>query len=431
MNKMRILIIGANGFIGQHLMRALCNEGHQVVGCVRNPAASRERFPRHDFVAADFTTDHSEQVWRSRVSGFDVVINGVGIIRQQGSQTFESLHIKTPIALFQACQHVGVKKVIQISALGADESAISQYHQSKKKADDYLSTLNLDWIILRPSIVYGNGAKSMAFFKALAALPCVPLIGAGDQLIQPIHISDLVGVITTIIQEHPTQQRTVDVVGPEPIAIKSLLTKLRFWLGFGLPCFISIPFPIAWRLGKLSGLFGDVPFDRETITMLQQGNTGDVQQVVEVTGIMPKRVDQILSTHPSQTPDQWHACLYFLAPVLRLAIAFVWLFTGYISAFVYPHGESFALLAQVGISAELAPYFLYGASALDVALGIAVLCAYRTTLMGWLQVAFILLYTLIISYFIPEQWLHPFGPISKNLPMIMSIVILTILEEKR
>ena len=428
---MRILITGANGFIGRHMAQTLRREGHQVVGCVRNPRSAARSLPGIDFIQADFSIDHSARVWRPRVAGFDVVINAVGIIRQQGRQTFTSLHTKTPVALFRACGQMGVKKIIQISALGADESAISHYHLSKKAADDYLSSMNLNWLILMPSIVYGAGAKSMAFFKAVASLPLVPLIDTGNQLIQPIHISDLTRLVSIYIDSEERMEKRIELVGPAPVAIKTLFTDLRTWLGLSPPKFLFIPYSAALHFARWTGFLGDTPLTGEAVAMLQRGNTGDVRPFADQTGKAPIEMRGILSETPAQDSDKWHAGLYFLRPVLRLSIAFVWLFTGYLSAFVFPHEASYAMLFAVGIEERFAPLFLYAAAMIDMALGMATAVAYRIRVVGWIQISLIALYTLIISIHLPDYWLHPFGPISKNLPMVVGILIMMVLERQR
>ncbi|MCP3662738.1 MAG: SDR family NAD(P)-dependent oxidoreductase [Gammaproteobacteria bacterium] len=428
---MRILITGASGFIGGHLARAIVDAGHQVVACLRDTEAIQCHHPSINICKADFTLDQNTADWTPRLQGVDVVINTVGIIRELGRQTFDTLHTRTPVALFTACETAGVKRVIQISALGADKTAFSQYHLSKKAADDRLMRLNLDWAIVMPSIVYGPGAKSMAFFKALAALPLVPLVEQGDQQVQPIHISDLCRAVLQLLEPDAPRQSRIEMVGPKALTLKEIYSQLRVWLGIGgAPRYISTPYTASLLAAKWGGFLGNTPMTTEAIEMLRRGNTGDVTPFVEQFGFTPIGFDAALAATPAQQPDRWHAGLYFLRPALRLSIAFVWLFTGITSAFIYPEASSFALLAKTGVSGAWAPFMLYGAAAIDLALGIATAISYRTRQIGGVQILIILLYTLIISSSQPGQWLHPFGPISKNMPLLISIMIMIVLEKK-
>lgn len=154
---MRILLTGASGFIGRHLREALLSAGHVVVCAGRSPEPVQAC---SEFVEADFTRDFNMGDWIPKLRGIEVVINAVGIIREKGLQTFDLVHVRTPRALFDACVIAGVGRVIQISALGADEGAQSEYHLSKSRADRYLAGLPIAWTIVQPSLIYGADGQS-------------------------------------------------------------------------------------------------------------------------------------------------------------------------------------------------------------------------------------------------------------------------------
>jgi hypothetical protein len=111
-------------------------------------------------------------------------------------------------------------------------------------------------------------------------------------------------------------------------------------------------------------------------------------------------------------------------------VALVWIVTGLLSFGIYPPAESYALLARVGVTGAAAASLLYAAAALDLALGLAVFALRRRCWLWRLQIAVILVYTAIISLALPEYWLHPFGPVLKNLPLVALIAALHELERR-
>lgn len=427
---MNVLITGGSGFIGSHLTDALIKCGHQLTLCVRDRERTQQRWPDVHVVTVDFSKAIHVADWLDYLEGIDMVINAVGIIRESGSQTFKALHTESPCALFNACEQADVKQVIQISALGADDTAFSQYHLSKRTADEYLMELELNWTILRPSIVYGPGAKSMAFFKALAALPYIPMVDSGDQQVQPIHIDDLVRAVLLSIQSEELKHQCIELVGPEPVTIKAMYMRLRHWLGIRGGRFISIPYRLTLIMGYLAGILGNSLMTKESIQMLRNGNTADVTPLVKLIGFVPVSFEQSMINTPAQQADRWHAGLYFLNPLLRFSLAFLWIYTGTVSAFVYPVDQSYSMLEAVGVAEWLRPVMLYGAAALDFSLGMALLLSYRIVLIGLIQITIIVLYSTIISFSQPEFWMHPFGPLSKNIPLIVATLVLLVLDKK-
>lgn len=427
---MNILLTGAGGFIGSHLLRELYAQGHNIKACVRDPALAEKRFSGPEYIDDDFSKDVRPEKWHPRLEGVDIVINTVGIIRESATQRYDTLHRDAPIALFQAAANSGVQRIIQISALGADASAQSHYHLSKRSADDYLAELPLDWVILRPSIVYGPGAKSMSLFRALAALPLTPVVGDGRQPIQPIHIDDLVHAAVHCIQDPEDIRRKIDLVGPKPITMLKLLQLQRQWLGQGPLRPLPVPYPMSLHLAGVSGFLGNTPLNRESVQMLQRGNTSDVNAFSEYFHFTPQDIQDVLSRTPATVADRWYAGLYFLRPLLRISIALVWILTGLSSAFFYPTQESYVLLERTGISGVLAPLMLYGAAALDLLLGFAVLFSIRLPIAALMQVVMMCGYSLIISVALPEFWLHPFGPVTKNLPLIVATLIMLVMEKR-
>jgi len=376
---MNILLTGATGFIGSHLLNRLLQKGHHLTACVRQPDKQYRKHPQLTYVAVDFMQATRLDDWLPLLTDIDVVINAVGIINESPQQSFAKLHSDAPAALFSAAEKSAVKRVLQISALGADQDAKSDYHLSKLAADDVLASLDLDWFILRPSLVYGQGAVSMGLFRAISALPVIPLIDGGTQKMQPVHVDDLVEAVILCIgsslderqdQNVPTQL-TLDVVGPEEISMRQLLLKQRQWLGLAKAKTFSISLALLLKTMPFSTFWLDEPaLTADSLKMLQRGNTADDSMMRAVLGEAPKSMDSVLASNPATTADRWYAKLYFMRPLLRLGIAFVWIWTALVSAFFYPQAESYQLLERIGLGGFMLPIALYGSALMDLALGL-------------------------------------------------------------
>lgn len=418
---MIVLVTGATGFIGRHLVAALTAAGHVVMEATRGAAGANQ-------VDIDFTRDLNARDWAGKLVRVEAVVNAVGILREHGAQTFERIHTRAPQALFAACAAAGVQRVVQISALGADHGATG-YFSSKRAADDYLAALPLRWTIVQPSLVYGEGGTSARLFNLLASLPITPLPAGGAQRVQPIHIDDLVEAVVNLLVRSEYDRQRIALVGPESLSLRDLLTQLRTAMGLQRTWNIVIPSWLMRAGARFAELSSRSLLDRDTLSMLQMGNTADPATTQRLLHRSPRPVSEFVP-HAQRSAIQTQAKLSWLLPSLRISIALVWLWTGAVSLGLYPREASFELLARTGAPGSLFPLLLYGAATLDFALGAATLLLRKRRVLWLIQIALIATYTLIVTIKLPEYWLHPYGPILKNLPMLAAIYVLYELEEK-
>ena len=156
---MRILLTGATGFVGHHVAQALLAAGHEVVGCSRHRNEALHRWPDFGWIRADLSTDLSADAWRPRLTGFHAVINTAGIVRERPGQSFEAVNVEGPLALFRACAARGPRRVIQLSAPDCERDPRG-YAATKLLAERSLARLDLDWTVVRASLLHPEDVAS-------------------------------------------------------------------------------------------------------------------------------------------------------------------------------------------------------------------------------------------------------------------------------
>jgi nucleoside-diphosphate-sugar epimerase len=429
---MRILVTGAYGFIASQITSTLTAAGHTVVCCVRDLEQAKRRFPYLEAIPCNFISDTHAEIWRPRLQNIDVVVNCVGVLQTATLKTMEAIHYKTPKALVEACIASGVKKFVHFSALGADEAVDTPYAQTKLAFEKYLHNLDYQWVILRPSLIYAPGSYGgTSLFRALAAMPFViPVVGKGDQLFQPIHIRDLARVVKITIENPNIAQETLNVVGPDTISVENLLILLRQWLGFSEARVVHIPSSLI-RLGAYFGdYFQDIPINSTSFKMLSYDNIADVKPLIATVGFEPDRLQDNLIKEPSSVQDRWHARLFFLNPLLRITLGIMWILSGLIPL-LSSHDVFDSIFFQAGITGTAAVSLFYFSTLLDMLLGLLTLIKWHIKWVGALQIVLIIAYTLIISIFIPQYWLDPFGAIVKNLPLLVSTLVMMAMADPR
>ncbi|MBF0269891.1 MAG: NAD(P)H-binding protein [Alphaproteobacteria bacterium] len=421
---MRVLVLGAKGFIGRHIVAALLSADHQVIAAVRETGEMPRRFPGISEIAVDLNSDVAPEDWADRLKGVDAVVNAAGILRAAPGQSLDAVHVSGPMALYQACQMAGVKRIIHISATGADKEAGTGFALSKYEAEERLKQLDLNWLILRPSLVYAQGSYGgTSLMRGLAALPIViPVPGCGDQVFQPLHADDLAQAVVRFIETGEPRQCTLEPCGPEQLSLREILVKLRAWLG--LPQAFVLPVPL-WLIRvacKVGDLIGGGPFSTTALSQLLHGNAASATAFEGATGLRFLSMDQWHVKCPSHVQDRWHARLYFLNPLLRAVLAILWLASGLMGLFLAP--ESWT---EIPVS----PIWVRLAGAFDLMLAASLILGRGLHWSLPLQGLMVAGYTIFLSLLTPALWLEPLGPLLKNLPILAAILVLWAMEEKK
>jgi len=258
----RILILGGTGFVGRHICTRLSQAGWSAIVPSRSPAAARHLagLPRVDVVPGDV---HDEATLIRLLAGADAVVNLVAILH--GSEAaFEQVHVELPKKLARACAAAGVRRLVQISALGAALDGPSMYQRSKARGEAVLHTEAaadfLDLTVLRPSVIFGAQDKFLNVFAQLQRMfPLIPLAGA-DTRFQPVWVEDVAAAVMRCLQDDATIGQTFEACGPEVFTLRDLVRLAGQYAGVnqgrGRAVF-ALPMPLArvqaWVMERLPG----------------------------------------------------------------------------------------------------------------------------------------------------------------------------------
>ena len=417
---MRVLVTGATGLIGSRVVRALRAAGCTVTGASRQRPAGEQA---DAWCVLDFGSMTAAHDWLPLLQdgAFDAVVNCVGIIRAAAPGDFDRLHRAAPVALFAACEQLGLR-VVQMSALGSDLGAATGYWRSKGAAEADLLARRLHFTIVRPSLVYGDNGASSMLFRMLATLPVLLLPLAHRALVQPVHVDDLAHVVVRLLTLPGAMPRELAVVGPRATTIAGYLGDLRRAMKAPAALVLSLPLAVARLTARLAALHPASAFTPESLHMLAASADGSNTANPAPAQALLGRPLRDAATF-AQPAHHLAAVWAWAAPLVTVAFALMWLVTAYVSWFSWPHAESRSWLAACGVPAPLQEPLLLAASITDATIGVLLLLRPRRWLWA-VQLALVGGYTVMLSVFLPYFWAHPFGPLLKNLPLLAVMALL-------
>ncbi len=350
------------------------------------------------------------------------------------SDSTEAAHADGPAALFAACEAVGIRKVIHLSAIGMDRETPTAFSRSKAKGDAALMASSLDWIILRPSVVVGPAAYGgSALFRGLATLPVLPRIPTAGKL-QVVQLSDLVSTVLFFLRGDAPTRVALEVAGPDRLTLEEVVDEYRLWMGWTPARRLNVPawaMRIAYALGDFAGRLGWRPPIRSTAAIeMSRGAIGDPAPWSALTGITPVSLRQSLAANPASVQEKWFAKLYLLKPVIFAVFSLFWISTAVMS--LGPGWEiGIRLMHEGGVTGMAAPLTVIAGALADLAIGIGI--AWRKTAKPALYAAFFLslAYVVIGTILVPRLWIDPLGPMLKIWPVLaLNVVAIAILEDR-
>lgn len=287
---MRIFVAGATGYIGSHVVNQLVNDGYQVRALVRKGSEKKIKNKGIEIAygdIGDFSSLHSV------LEGCDAIIYLIGIIREFPAKgiTFELAHVAGVRHLFERAKVAGVKRWIHISANGVKADTPNGYIRTKYRAEEYIKAQDINYTILRPSVVFGDEKETTINFvnniiKTINLVPFfVPIIGSGEYMLQPIHVDDLSKIISMIIDKPETFNKIYSLCGTKMFTYNDIIDIITHKFNLKRKMKLHLPVSLIKLLAQLFQNIESFPVTVEQISILTKGNICSDSYLCEELGI--------------------------------------------------------------------------------------------------------------------------------------------------
>jgi uncharacterized protein YbjT (DUF2867 family) len=277
---MQVLITGGTGFVGTHLSRELVDRGHSVTALSRSPDA-RGLPDSVEVVSGDVTDPDS---LTGPMADQDVVVNLVALSPlfkpKGGDKMHERVHLQGTRNVIEAAEAADVSTIVQMSALGADPEGSTAYIRAKGRAETAVRESALDWTIVRPSVIFGEGGEFVRFTRVLTTPYVTALPSGGSTRFQPIWIGDLAPMLAEAVEDERHRDEAYDIGGPETQTLADIARLVYQSEGKSLSV-IPVPMSLT-RIGmQLADPLPFVPFGPDQYRSLQFDNTTATNDVTE------------------------------------------------------------------------------------------------------------------------------------------------------
>ena len=269
---MNVLVTGGDGFVGSSLCDELASQGHDVTVLSRDPDSSI--FSENvETVMGDLTAYDSIE---SAFEGMDVVVNLVALSPlfqpKGGDDEHFEIHLGGTENAVRAAEEHSVPKIVQMSALGADPNGPTAYIRSKGQAESVVRDSGLDWVIFRPSVVFGEGGEFVSFTEQLTPPFVAPLPGGGRTRFQPIWVEDLASMLADATTDDAYNGKGYEIGGPEVLALADVARMAKRAKGRSVSI-VPVPMELAEIGLSVAGSIPMIPFGPDQARSLQMDNT--------------------------------------------------------------------------------------------------------------------------------------------------------------
>lgn len=287
---MKIAVVGATGFVGSHLVPHLVDRGHEVIAVSR----SGRRLPQWtDAVeprAADVAGGHPD----AALAGADAVVHLAAIPREIGGRTFEAVNVRGTQRVVEAAQRIGVRRFVHLSVLGVADDPRLAYLYSKWRGEDAVRSSGLEWVVLRPSLMFGTGDGFFNLVKTTLrwwSPGVVAIPGQGDARFQPLSVDDLAIAVEKSLTDADRARSVYELGGPAYLSYRDIVDEVMRVTGMRrLP--VGVPIPLISALTRVTDRVLPIfPVSHDQIASLQRPNSTELDAFERHFGVEPRPLD--------------------------------------------------------------------------------------------------------------------------------------------
>jgi uncharacterized protein YbjT (DUF2867 family) len=295
---MRIAVIGATGFVGSHLVPHLGRAGHDVIAVSRSGRRRPEWGGEVDVLAADVTTGAGLD---EALAGADAAVHLVAIPRELGGRRFEDVNVRGTERTVHAAERAGVRRLVHLSVLGVTDDPGLAYLFSKWRGEQAVRHSSLDWVVLRPSLLFGDGDGFFNLVKTTLRWwsPGIVVIpGRGDTRFQPLSVDDLAIAVEMSVTDPDRAGSVYEIGGPDWLTYGQIVDEVMRATGMrrlkvGMP--IPLLSAITAATDRMLPIF---PVSHDQVSSLQRPNSTELDSFERLFGVPPRRFDvSYLGTH--------------------------------------------------------------------------------------------------------------------------------------
>ncbi len=283
---MRVGIAGSTGFVGRQLVRTLVAGGH-ALKLLRRDAGGVPAWPAGQVEVVQVALTDAATL-TAALRGCDAVVNLVGA-KTDRAQSFTAVHVDAVQTILEACAAAGVRRLVHVSVAGVRMDPRRPYLASKWQGEQVVRASGLDWTIVRPGVIHGEGDDFVGNLAAMLRHAAVfPAPDGGGALLAPVAVRDVAAAIAGALEQPATIGQCLDVVGPEALPLRAWVARvaaaleLRVW---------QVPAP-TWMLRPAVAVMERVlpapPLTRAQLGLLAEGLTGNVEQTRALLGREPE-----------------------------------------------------------------------------------------------------------------------------------------------